>query len=1219
MANSAETTFEDFEINERFKKQERSLKLAVLRKAHNNSVYNREMLPAATNWPSISSINVDSVNSSCVTPSMQTSVVKSEVLASSNNLRNLTKRNYKIDREIMATSSIKQDDQRVMPPPMRNIVYRTSKETQGKVLTLPNYETVVSNSLNRSVQSSTVNTFSLSGASCISANPNASKECQHSFVAPMTPTNDPQKVNRIFSRWRVMLNDHCELIIKGTLECGRIAHSKPVIRRYTATCVESKYKHKYNLQGNIVDERNVLPDYIRGKFYNGFPDDWENVYQIWRTYVSQGCPVTFRWPTSITDSDDDLKSELTELTYIHTRNSKTIPMETYESIRYTKSENPSDKSPKKKEIYHNCSTHSQSYENTSFVKPLTSNFEKDIIPVVQTRNIKLVRDKDNKQNTELDVSPVYSSRGMNKLKDIIYEDKLNIIINNLMDRNCSPKYIKKIIEMFDCLDYVVSYEPKSECNCDSVVSASPGTSSKLETIPQPNLVCSDNCINTNKSMNEITEQRKNYMHSDLRYGSIKIDPNSTRLSNPINLKPEHDDNDSDKSESEIYAGIPKISIERILQARKASRKVFKHKVRKKPVNSQCNAKGIEYEFESAHETIPIANNKKSLLSDKPCICTEDEVKMINTRKCHETINIAQRSRKDTFCSHPEMQRNNCDVYDANKPAMQNKQLCNAFEAQRDRLNVFIKEQKVPHGVQENAMRSQFVTDIDYITDSDIDVIVSTNTQKTDRNMIASHSNLDQNIVISSDNNSNFEKPFVFRESHREFIEQPKNEITTKKSKPSIISFMPVNLKLKIKKADSKSEQLQASDVSIVENEEDKQYSNIQPLEEVHKKKSVSKTPIATTKATIANDFHSKMTVDNKKKIYLTTNKKNESHTNPTNLTKPMTNPTIEQSKSNELEIENNPKVLSAWMPKVMYYAKSKSELGLTFEGKLLNEFGHVVHRKFETDIVLKRLSATLIETVNHELYKLLGCLNDNKHVIPKELAKQCRNGCPANIEQFCLTWKMLQNNEIQKKKEKLYDTSMDSLNTSVSSRGRRIVPPLSYWTGERITLKDNNLVYNPGSSQESSLISLIETSKEVLNTEETRKQKVNYKNTSKEQKLLSKSNETPGTNKNQTIVIEKTQSSNKSPKTKSTNSTKRVYKSNKSRKSQINDKRHIKQNSTFSSTDSSEEEQNIPPSKRTRLNTNTEAPSQYTMTLRKRQKVEASPNEVSCRNTTKLQ
>jgi len=33
--------------------------------------------------------------------------------------------------------------------------------------------------------------------------------------------------------------------------------------------------------------------------------------------------------------------------------------------------------------------------------------------------------------------------------------------------------------------------------------------------------------------------------------------------------------------------------------------------------------------------------------------------------------------------------------------------------------------------------------------------------------------------------------------------------------------------------------------------------------------------------------------------------------------------------------------------------------------------------------------------------------------------------------------------------EKPHNTSMDSLNTSVSSRGRRIIPSLSYWTGKR--------------------------------------------------------------------------------------------------------------------------------------------------------------------------
>jgi len=46
---------------------------------------------------------------------------------------------------------------------------------------------------------------------------------------------------------------------------------------------------------------------------------------------------------------------------------------------------------------------------------------------------------------------------------------------------------------------------------------------------------------------------------------------------------------------------------------------------------------------------------------------------------------------------------------------------------------------------------------------------------------------------------------------------------------------------------------------------------------------------------------------------------------------------------------------------------------------ICSEAGHVVHRKFTTDIVLKRLTPTLIETVNHEFYELFGHLNDNKH------------------------------------------------------------------------------------------------------------------------------------------------------------------------------------------------------------------------------------------------
>lgn len=40
---------------------------------------------------------------------------------------------------------------------------------------------------------------------------------------------------------------------------------------------------------------------------------------------------------------------------------------------------------------------------------------------------------------------------------------------------------------------------------------------------------------------------------------------------------------------------------------------------------------------------------------------------------------------------------------------------------------------------------------------------------------------------------------------------------------------------------------------------------------------------------------------------------------------------------------------------------------------------------------------------------------------------------------------------------------------------------LLFFIGERITLKDNNLVYSPGNSQESSLLSLTDNSKEIQN------------------------------------------------------------------------------------------------------------------------------------------
>ncbi|XP_011167632.1 uncharacterized protein LOC105201345 isoform X1 [Solenopsis invicta] len=1196
MANRHSTTFRAMEEDKRFKKLECSLKLALLKQKHNKDLRDVKASPTkVTSWPSISSINVDSIDSNCTILS-PSSPIRSEVLASSNNLRNilLKKKRHNTNPAAMITSSVNRyhvqqdipDIDHNMPPPLSSTVYRTPRKSHSRVPTLSNCKKAVLPSFNNTVQSSMVDRVSLVS---IPSWMSATNSNLNTFVTPATSVNTNYKIDQVFTKWKVMLNNKYELLIKGTLNCGRVARSKPVIRRYSAICVESKYKHKYILQGNIADEKNALPDYIRGKFYNGFPDDWENVYQIWRTYISQGCPVVFRWPTRITDSDDDLKTELTDLTYTCSRNKKAISAAKSCNLNeHPKTEDLKYKfnTFEKKEKFHNRLTdNSQNYEkNISSVKSFISNSQRDIIPVVQTGHVKSLCNDENKQDVKSNINLSNSSKKIkNTLKDILQEDKLNIIINNLTDKNCPPKYIEKIIEMFDCLNYVVSYKTESECNNDSVSFISHETS-KPETISmQQNLVCSNSRTNINKLENKPMEprseiQRNNidmYGHStDLGYGSLRIDFNTMQLSNPVNANKPKNDKNSDLSESEIYAGVPKISFERVLKARgpRTSRKLCRRKVGKKPDSQKCATNLSDNNFAGNGGSKIMTQNKQ----------------------------LAQQS--------------NFDIYRGGKSVTQNKQpsdIC--LDNQKVNLNVFIKKQKIPHRIQKETY-SSFVADVDYTTNSDTDAItVSSNTRRSGRNTITSH--VKGQDVISSESNSNLlKKSLTSPILHNTLIEPTKNNTAIKKAKPTIISSMPVNLNLRISTASSKErEKAVQSHSQIIVQKEDKQDKDVLLLEENNRKKSISRMTIATKSAINDNRINSpKTTVDNKREINLITNNKNKSNisiaTKPTindfhlNMTDDgnkkeitnnkdkldnrslnnlnlLTNSIAEQPKSSKLGTKENPRVLTAWMPKVVQYTKSQS--GLIFQGKLINGAGHVVNRKFSTDIVLRRHSATLIETVNHEFYALHGHLSDNKHNIPKELVKQCRYGCPARIKQFCQTWRM-QSDNVQEARTKLHDVTINLLNTSVSSRGRHIIPPLHYWAGERITLKDNTVVYSPGSLKKSSVLLLTDNSKEI------------QKNT-------------------MTIVTENLQTSKKSPKTKDcTNNAGRFNK--KSRK--YNKQRARK----FSSTESSEEEQKPSPRKRVRnskTNENADPETRYTMELRKRPKIETTSNKILRKDTTK--
>jgi hypothetical protein len=666
-----------------------------------------------------------------------------------------------------------------------------------------------------------------------------------------------------------------------------------------------------------------LPDYIRGKFYNGFPDDWENVYQIWRSYISQGCPMTFRWPTTITDSDDDLKSELTDLTY--QIDNKTISIMRPYKNEYVRAKSMSiEKSPEKKETCHNFENLNE--RDCLFIKPSIS--DKDTT-IVQTKSTRLDSEEDRK---DIKINPMCHSRKVNKLKDILQEDKLKIIIDNLVDRNCSPEYIHKIIEMLDCLDYVISYKIGSEHKYDSRVSANYEMFKTSETIPlQQTVIHNNNHINTKNFENGTTE--KNYIQcTNLEYENIRNDSNPTQLPNSKNSIQLNYNKDLDKSESETYAGIPKVSIKRIFKTREALGKTYKRKMRKKIIhvgtqnyikNPQYNIK--ESKFKSVYTTIPITNSEQNLLSNESCInVTKNEMETMNMRKCQKFI--TQEPQEITFSTH---QRNNPNIYGENKSTfVQKKHIVNPLETQN--IN-FIKEQKVPRKIYEN-VDSRFIADVD-ITSSDIDVIsINTNKQKSEMqntNMIKMQAKSDQNVINSESDLA--KKSYVPRKLHTEFIEQLKSELPMKRAKPVIISSMPINLNLKINSIESKSRQLHNSDISIIENEEN-QCMNIPSMEEACKKSI--KTSIVTKPAIITND--DKSTVDSTKQDHPKTNNKNElDNINSANSLKSMTNSTIRQSRNSKSRDKNNPKILTTWMPKVIYYAESKSQTGLIFQGKLL--------------------------------------------------------------------------------------------------------------------------------------------------------------------------------------------------------------------------------------------------------------------------------------------
>lgn len=254
-------------MDERYKKLERTLKMVLLKNANR---------PNTSTWPSVSSINGDNLDTSYAAMSIQSSRVGSEVIASSTNFRNAVqsrKKYHDSPRLKMVTSSENQfstnkdvtDDSAMMPPPSTPCSWfgkskKFVKDSHHAPLhNSPLSPTKNNNGFAMSTPASSISsTVKQTGSMIIDTNTVYQEDDKHgrNVYKETGSDNSSQARQRIFSRWRVLLNDKGLLIIKGTLECGRIARSKPVIRRLSPTSVQSVFKHTYHLQGNLIDERN---------------------------------------------------------------------------------------------------------------------------------------------------------------------------------------------------------------------------------------------------------------------------------------------------------------------------------------------------------------------------------------------------------------------------------------------------------------------------------------------------------------------------------------------------------------------------------------------------------------------------------------------------------------------------------------------------------------------------------------------------------------------------------------------------------------------------------------------------------------------------------------------------------------------------------------------------------------------------------------------------
>lgn len=627
-----------------------------------------------------------------------------------------------------------------------------------------------------------------------------------------------------------------------------------------------------------------LPEYVRGKFYNGFPDDWENVHQIWQTFVQQGCGANFHWPTSITDSDDDLKSEVTDITFVYSKrpqnqlpNFKSIEEPyTFEAPNFNCTNNIAQMQNEHTLCVYNG-------KRDSFTQTCSSDeLDKSSCSKVNIQSLTKEDHDNDKENYKQQENENFNCCCI-KNKPSRLKDKLNVIINNLTDQNYSQECISKIIEIVDCLNYVVSHGSikEDESNVGD---------SKLK----------ENRHLDEKRDNKLKDKSQEYVQfkSVLLQSSVDdkiIDSNNLLQRKRTFTEMNKANMSTSDSESEIYAGIPKIK--RIIRQKETLLRPYKRKIRRNRIHQK-------------HDILEKPNilNVTSDCTNESYIQTKSE-EIIGSKFNDSSSNIIMVDKgnhlkvKEYINSNIQGNPEQCTGYGTRR------------KMQWEDSSDFIKG-KHSHKVKENfVQKDSIIMHKPFIHQYDSYKV----TKQDECSKIAENKVIEGKSCIKTCSEEENKDIYDQEQNHLSYQQYKSSysKNTSETTKPIVISSVPVDIKFR-------NIQLQNSKVNLIENES----IAIEELDEKNKDSS------STHK-----EFPVQFNAMRKKNLNSLPNIKQHSEEHievqlnnmDSILSKKSFEDNLKVSEGNESVNNTKPKLLFAWTPRVI----CKSGLHLIFEGKLL--------------------------------------------------------------------------------------------------------------------------------------------------------------------------------------------------------------------------------------------------------------------------------------------